>query len=467
MALGNLLLRTLALGALCALLVAACGSQQKPSSTTSTAATPPAHGSDTVAIYSSLPRRGPERTATSQIEQGIKLALKLAHGKVKPRFHVVYHPLSDSPPPTKHRHGGPASPSTNDRLNSGVTTTTATSTSSWGAAKTVDNASQAARDPQTVAYIGDLNSGATELSLPILNQAGIAQITPGSGYPGLTDAYKDITENQTEPGRYYPQTTRNLLRMIPSDIVQASAALEVLHKTGCQVVAAWSFGGGSEATALLNAVAKTAALYEMKNVLPGKLPPASKGDLDYVGALKPANVHCAVMVGHPTAAAELLTTELREQLGPATAIVGTSGFCTSSWARGIPKADAKGVVPGLYCMTPYLPITAYKRSVAFVARFRALYHRTPTAYSYYGYEAAEIVLRALQDIASSDDTRQAVLTGLFTELVPDELGPPPFTFSNGSVVSTEYGVDNFNAAGMPTPHGTVAPSSAYLLPSAG
>ena len=56
-----------------------------------------------------------------------------------------------------------------------------------------------ARNPQTVAYIGDLNTGATELSLPILNQAGIVQLTPGSGYPGLTDKVTGVTVTPGEP----------------------------------------------------------------------------------------------------------------------------------------------------------------------------------------------------------------------------------------------------------------------------
>jgi branched-chain amino acid transport system substrate-binding protein len=464
-ALENLLLRTLALGAVCALLVAACGSQQKQPSTTGTSTTASGPRSNTVAIYSSLPGRGPEHVATAQIEQGIELALALAHKRVG-RIRVLYKPRSDSPP--RRSHGGGGASGTSDRLNGAVTTASGTSPSSWSPNQTVRIASEAARDPQTVAYIGDLNSGATELSLPILNQAGIAQITPGSGYPGLTAAYTKITEPQVEPGKYYPQTPRTLLRMIPSDIVQASAALEVLHRTGCQTVAGWSFGGGAEATALLNAVARTAALYEMKYISPQKLPPVDKY-LTYVDALKPTNLRCAVMVGHPTAAAELLTTYLREQL--VQTIVGTSGFCTPSWARGIAKTFAKTVVPSLYCMTPYLPIggsnNAYPKSAAFVTQFKRKYLRAPTAYGYYGYEAAEMVLRALKDIASIDDTRERVWYDLFNEFVPDELGPPPFAFSNGSVVSTKYGVDNFNAAGMPVPYRTVAPSSAYLLPSGG
>ena len=73
------------------------------------------------------------------------------------------------------------------------------------------SAETAARNPQTVAYVGDLNTGATELSLPDPNQAGIVELTPGSGYPGLTDKVTGVTVTPGEPNRYYPQSRPSLL----------------------------------------------------------------------------------------------------------------------------------------------------------------------------------------------------------------------------------------------------------------
>jgi branched-chain amino acid transport system substrate-binding protein len=442
----NLLIRVLAPAALCTLVIAACGSQHPPQAKTTKATKSPARN-HTVRIYSSLPEQGLERSQALQIEHGIRLAMPPAKHLVN-GFRVIYRALSDSPGPVSRHH------------------------SSWSPAGTVRNAGLAARDAETVAYIGDLNSGATELSLPILNQAGIVQITPGSGYPGLTDAYSakyGITQ-LNEPAKYYPQSPRNLLRLIPSDIVQASAALSLLHKSGCQTFAAWQFGGGPEATALLSAVVKTAPLYAMKYVGTPKLPANTRAAyVTYTGTtLKPLNLRCAVLVGHPTAAAELLTTELREQLGTSLPIVGTDGFCTSGWVRGIQKAYVKTVAPGLYCMTPVLPIGEYAGSTGFIAKFRRAYHRRPTAYSYYGYESADWVLRALHEVAKGDDTRRQVLLGLLQEFVPDRLAPS-FTFdnANGDVESNHYGVDIFNAKGSPQHYQTVNVPATYLLPSAG
>ncbi|HWD70666.1 MAG TPA: ABC transporter substrate-binding protein [Solirubrobacteraceae bacterium] len=451
--LGNLLKRTLAPAAICALVIAGCGSQEKPHAAATGTTTTAAADNHSVWIYSSLPEGGPERAQATQIRAGIKLAL----GSIQKRYHgfqIRYLALNDSLIRHVSRRGN---------------------TNGWNPSATVRDAERAARNPQTIAYIGDLSSGATELSLPILNQAGIAQITPGSGYPGLTDSYspsKGIAITQPgEPARYYPQSPRNLLRMIPSDIVQASAVLSLLHKGGCPTVAAWEFGGtpenAPETAALLGAVARTAPLYGMKYVPPPKLPPSTKSYVTYTSAtLKPLNIRCAVLVGRVTPAAEMFTTELREQLGASLPVVGTDGFCTASWARGIAKPYAKEVLPGLYCTTPALPIRRYPKSAGFVAKFVGAFHQRPTAYSYYGYEAAEMVLRVLRDVASADDARKQVLLGLVQEFVPDQ-PVPAFTFINGSVESTRYGIEHFNAGGLPVYYKTVAPTPLYLLPSAG
>ena len=45
--------------------------------------------------------------------------------------------------------------------------------------QTAQNARKAAQDDKAVAYIGEFNSGASAISIPILNEAGIPQISPG------------------------------------------------------------------------------------------------------------------------------------------------------------------------------------------------------------------------------------------------------------------------------------------------
>ncbi len=487
---GNLLRRAVRVGparlaalAVCAVGIAACGSQA-PSSTTAPRAAARATGArQTVWIYSSLPLLGPERSTSEQIERGIRLALSLASHRAG-RFDVRYRALCDSAGVLKQAHGRPVVAGNGASRRGGNTATssgpcpvveprgTGAATDTWSALATVQNAEQAARNPRTVAYIGDLNSGATELSLPILNQAGIVQLTPGSGYPGLTDGYKGITLS-TEPGRYYPQSPRTLLRLIPNDIVQASAALDVLHESGCQRVAAWEFGSAAEGPALLKAVTETASRYGMVYV---HTPPPAPGTKPYnfVRSLQqqPGAPRCAVLVGRDNAAADLFTIELRLQLVPSPIVVGTSGFCNAGWARGISarvtKAIARNVLAGLYCTTPALPVSSYpgtRDRGGFIARYRHAFHRAPTTYDYYGYAATELVLEALRETDRRGDSRREVTRSLVQDTAPNVLST--FTFlDTGDVFSNAYGVDSF-VGGRPVWHRTVVPTVAHLLPSAG
>jgi branched-chain amino acid transport system substrate-binding protein len=103
-----------------------------------------------VDIYSSLPLRGPSATDAIPLEKGIRLALEQA-GDRAGAFSVRYTSLDDA--------AGPAG---------------------WDPSHTAADARQAAADPRTVFYIGEFDDDASELSMPILNEAGIPQVSPAN-----------------------------------------------------------------------------------------------------------------------------------------------------------------------------------------------------------------------------------------------------------------------------------------------
>jgi branched-chain amino acid transport system substrate-binding protein len=78
-----------------------------------------------------------------------------------------------------------------------------------------DNAREAAEDSSTAAYIGDFSSGATRTSAPILNEAGVAQVSPAATAADLT---------RDEALRPVGEVT--FTRVIPSDAVGGGAAIE-------------------------------------------------------------------------------------------------------------------------------------------------------------------------------------------------------------------------------------------------
>jgi branched-chain amino acid transport system substrate-binding protein len=82
------------------------------------------------------------------------------------------------------------------------------------------NAKTAVQDAMVVGYIGPASSSGAKGSVPILNQASIAQITPSATWPGLTKP----GYGPGEPGIYYPSGKQTLFRTVPSDELQSAAA---------------------------------------------------------------------------------------------------------------------------------------------------------------------------------------------------------------------------------------------------
>ena len=94
-------------------------------------------------------------------------------------------------------------------------------TGRWGKEQAVANARRAIADRNIIAYIGDTSSEATALTLPLLNEAGVLQIGPQSGYVGLSPP-----AGRGEPERFYPAGERTFGRIAPADDLGADALLE-------------------------------------------------------------------------------------------------------------------------------------------------------------------------------------------------------------------------------------------------
>ena len=160
------------------------------------------HRGATVDFYSSMPLSGTSSATAKAIVNGAKLALAQAHGRAG-QFKVRYISLDDST-----AHSG-----------------------TWDPARSAANARQAAQDPKAVYYIGEFNSDASEVSMPILNRAGIPQVSPASTYVGLTTSEPGSLPG--EPNKYFPTGRRTFLRIAPLDTLQAAALIDLMGNENC------------------------------------------------------------------------------------------------------------------------------------------------------------------------------------------------------------------------------------------
>jgi ABC-type branched-subunit amino acid transport system substrate-binding protein len=86
------------------------------------------------------------------------------------------------------------------------------------------NAHRAADDPSAIAYLGELDYGATAVSLPITNDAGLLQVSPADGLTSLTK--RPPGRPRAGPERYYPSDARSFVRVGPSDLEEAEWLVE-------------------------------------------------------------------------------------------------------------------------------------------------------------------------------------------------------------------------------------------------
>ena len=178
--------RAIAIGLLmpaAAIGVAACGDDDKGSGSSGGSSA----GTE-LTIYSSLPLQGTSRGQSEAVINGEKLALDEVANKVG-KYTIKYTSLDDS---------------------------TAQNPGTADESKTAQNARQAVRDKSTIFYLGEFNSGGTKVSLPILNKAGIPQISPSNTAVGLTT--DEAGADPGEPAKYYPAKTRTYARVVPKDV---------------------------------------------------------------------------------------------------------------------------------------------------------------------------------------------------------------------------------------------------------
>ena len=157
---------------------------------------------NTATVYSSTPRHGVSVAMARAVVAGERRALADAGGRAGGlRIRLRELPTTDD---------GPDHP--------------------WDPALVSTNAHRAADDPSAIAYLGELDYGATAVSLPITNDAGLLQVSPGDGLTSLTR--RPPGRPRAGPERYYPTDERSFVRVGPSDLEEAEWLVERVRADG-------------------------------------------------------------------------------------------------------------------------------------------------------------------------------------------------------------------------------------------
>jgi len=336
----------------------------------------PKTGSRTLTIYSSLPLHGPARERSRDMVNAIKLALEESGGKVG-ALSVTYVSLNSA----TEEEG------------------------TWSEDQVLDNARQAVRDLNAIAYIGDRDSEATALSLPLINEGHILQVSPSSTYDGLT---RPGSRRQGEPERFYPSGRRTFGRVVPADHVQASALVGYMKAEGVRTVALLAdrdlYGIG-----LANQVTKAAAGQGIKIVDLGRIDPSARDLAGHGRDIAAVAADAFLYAGAPDAdSARVFTAAAAAD--PGLLLFGPGAGADGPFADGL----SAPVQRRMRLTSPLLPPRLLPRAAReFRARFRTTFGRAPAPDALAAYEATNVILSAIARAGDKGNDRRAVADAFF------------------------------------------------------
>jgi branched-chain amino acid transport system substrate-binding protein len=358
-------------------------------------------------VYSSLPLQGPSAADSEQIVNGEKLALAQAGGRVGP-FKVSYVSQDDSSP----------------------------ASGQWAPGVTATNAKTAADDTTTIAYLGDYNSAATAVSLPLINAAGILQVSPASPYVGLTSS---LDAGQDEPERFYPTGHRTFGRLQPGDPAEAAAQVKLMAAMGVHRVYVLSDQDPFEVP-LAQIVAGDAAR--------ARITVAGNDSLDVSGATQAtpftgevekvakSGAQAVFFAGGGGAGTVALWRQLHAA-DPRLLLLGSSAMASEAFTSLLGEAAAV-----TYLTTPALPASIYPPASARVlADYRHDFGGEAGAHALYGYEAMSVVLEAIRAAGSHGNDRQSVIDEFFKAGSRDSVLGAYSIEPDGETTLSPYGVD--------------------------
>jgi len=415
--LGRAMTVCLLVGAVVAL--AACGKKSQSGTTGAT-------GKNVVDIYSSLPLQGSSTAQTAPMVNGIRLALAEAGNKAG-QWKVNYISLDDS----------------------------TAAAGKWDPSQCAANARKVAADPKAVLYIGEFNSGCSEVSIPILNTAGVPQVSPANTYVGLTT--NEAGSAPGEPQKYYPTGTRTYLRIVPRDSIQAASDLLAMKQAGCTKIAIANdkeaYGAG-----LAKDEDLSKKFYGANIVSDTGIQPTAPNFRSYAATIKGQGADCVFFAGIVSNGATQLAKDIHAAI-PNAKIFGGDGICTDSYTNAKKGGVPAAIDPLIECTVATLKLTAYPGGRSFLAAYKSKYGvSSPDPYAIYGYEAMKLGLDTIASLGPQGNSKSAVLKGLLaTTNRHSVLGTYGFD-KNGDTTLKAYGLYKVGPDGEPLFFKTLTPS---------
>jgi branched-chain amino acid transport system substrate-binding protein len=384
--------------------VAACGGDSGGSGGGSSSS----GGGKSVTIYSSLPLQGASRVNSEAVNNGAKMALKAVNNKVN-GYTITFKSLDDS----------------------------TASAGKWDQGQTSTNARKAVQDKSTIAYLGEFNSGATAISLPILNQAGVPQVSPSNTGVGLTT--DEPGADAGEPTKYYPAGTRTYARVVPRDTIQGAAVTEAMKEDGCKSVFIVNdkevYGQG-----LSKVVEGNAPKQGLKVAGNDGYDPKASNYRSLASKIKGTGADCffgSIIVDNNGVQ---LFKDVNSGV-PGVKMYGPDGVAETTFTDpkegGVPADVAKNIKITVATLSQdkYPP-----EGQKFFDNYKSTYGKAPETYAIYGYESMSLILDAMKRAGNKANDKAAVNDAIHSTKNKNSVLGTYSIDKNGDTSLTDYGL---------------------------
>ena len=361
-----------------------------------------AKGGKTLTIYSSLPLQGDSRPQSEDVVRGEQLALEKAGGKAGD-FTIKYQSLDDA----------------------------TAATGKWEPGKVSENARKAVGDDNTIAYLGEFNSGASAISIPLLNEAGILQVSPSNTYVGLT---RSEGAEKGEPQKYQPSGTKTFGRVVPADHIQAAAQVSWMKDEGVTKLYILNdkevYGKG-----IADAVEKIAKEQGLEVLGNEGIDTKAANFRSLASKINSAGADGFFFGGITQNKGVQLFKDINAS-NPDLKLFGPDGIADSPFYE---KVGAK-IEKQAYVTAPTLDPKEYPPAAQdFFKEFKAKYGKDPEPYAIYGYEAMAVTLEAIKNAGEKGNDRQAVVDEFFKIKGRDSVLGTYDIDENGDTTLSDYG----------------------------
>lgn len=322
-------------------------------------------------VYASVPLRGPSAFAGRDVADGERLALEQSGSRAGSQ-------------PVRLRTLDATDPKR----------------STWTPAQVALNARLAARDPSTIAYLGEVDPSASGVSLVTLNEQGILELSPTDSFAGTTEPTEAAAG---EPEKFYPTKIRTFARLVPDDNLQARVLAGRLRAVRARRVVVLD-DDQVYGRAIAAEVARRAPRRGLRVVAAAHVDPSARSFVGLIDDLRRLAPDAVLYAGSVQPGLGAFWRALRTGL-PHARLFAPGALALPGLAPRLPHAALT---------SPVAPLGRGTASRAFARAFARRFGRAPGPWAAYGHEAMRVVLDALRRAGPRARDRRTIVREVLT-----------------------------------------------------